>query len=578
MGILRKKQIIASFTKPVIAVVLLLLVATLSAVPAFKNTNWSDRQSERGYEEHRSQARHSHARGSQQFGRINATGERELPADVLVILVDFADVTFDMTPDYPDSLAHNADYFDRYMIHLQSYMHDVSHGQYQFNYTLSEVVTLSREMGYYGNDDDWTGIIQFAVEIVQLLDADTDFNLYDSFIIFHAGAGQESDLHHNHTDEIWSTFIDLWDMREAVEEALENDEISFPVELTEDGILTDEGVYVKELVVCPESEYQADFTEDDPVLGMLGVVCHQFGHQLGLPTLYDNVSSNGRSAGIGNWGLMGTGAWNALGYVPPMMCGWAKMYLGWETPVELAYDITDAVLDNIREDGTTPRLYKIDISETEYFLIENRQQNPDGSTSNAEGNPPSFSFELLPTGEQKYYEAGHPNEGDPRFDFMTNSYQGCEWDFYLPGLGGPDTPVIDGSGMLIWHIDEAIIEANFTTDFQYNSINGYAPHKGIDLEEADGIQHMDTNYPDMYRYGGPYDTFHEDNNNYFGMSLHPDTQELSLPTAESYYGGGQMEIYDISANGMQMTFSMRREWSLRAHYEGDNPLSPIVYR
>jgi hypothetical protein len=45
------------------------------------------------------------------------------------------------------------------------------------------------------------------------------------------------------------------------------------------------------------------------------------------------------------------------------------------------------------------RLYKIPISENEYFLIENRQQNPDNSTDPHNWQP-SYTFELLPEGEQ----------------------------------------------------------------------------------------------------------------------------------------------------------------------------------
>ncbi len=49
-----------------------------------------------------------------------------------------------------------------------------------------------------------------------------------------------------------------------------------------------------------------------------------------------------------------------------------------------------------------------------------------------------------------------------------------------------------GSGILIWHIDENVINANFTVNFDRNYVNSNALHKGVDLEEADGIQHSDT--------------------------------------------------------------------------------------
>ena len=151
---------------------------------------------------------------------------------------------------------------------------------------------------------------------------------------------------------------------------------------------------------------------------------------------------------------------------------------------------------------------------------------------------------------------------------MENTYKDCEWDFYLPGLGGPDSPVINGSGMLIWHIDENIIDANFDPDFENNSINADASHKGIDLEEADGIQHLDTAYQ-FYSWGSAYDAYREGNSTYFGKRVYKDL--FYSPTAESYYGGIPLEIFDISQSDSLMSFSVRYEWSLSADYIGENP-------
>ncbi|MCK4695263.1 MAG: immune inhibitor A, partial [Candidatus Cloacimonetes bacterium] len=336
--------------------------------------------------------------------------------------------------------------------------------------------------------------------VVEIADDQLDYNDYDAIIIIHAGAGQESDITGNNADDLWTTFL----TRRSLQAGLDPENDDFP------GIETDDGVILKEFVICPETEWHSDLTMEDPIYGLLGIITHQFGHQIGLPTLFDNDSSNGYSSGIGSFGLMGTGVWNANGFVPPLPCAWSRHYLGWEDDniVEINSSIDNLQLAfRTANDEETPKIYKINISEKEYFFLENRQQNPDGSTL---GGEPSFTFELLPEGQQDIYPPGHPNEGQPKFNFMDNTYKGCEWDFYLPGLGGPDIPVVDGSGVLIWHIDENIIEENFDPDFESNSVNADASHKGVDLEEADGIQHLDTAFQ-LYSWGSSNDSYREGN-------------------------------------------------------------------
>ena len=153
-----------------------------------------------------------------------------------------------------------------------------------------------------------------------------------------------------------------------------------------------------------------------------------------LLNLFDTASSNGASQGIGNWGLMGTGIWNANGYVPAQLDPWCRMYLNWEPVITVISDTENIPVDYfLNQNPSFNRLYKLPISSTEYFLVENRQQNPDGSTDPYTGLP-SYSFVLLPEGEQDYYEY-YPLL--PYFNFIENRYKGSEWDFMLPGLGGP---------------------------------------------------------------------------------------------------------------------------------------------
>lgn len=69
-----------------------------------------------------------------------------------------------------------------------------------------------------------------------------------------------------------------------------------------------------------------------PENGGVGVFAHEFGHDLGLPDLYD--TTGGSENGTGYWTLMSSGSWasdspNAIGDKPVHMGAWEKLALGW---------------------------------------------------------------------------------------------------------------------------------------------------------------------------------------------------------------------------------------------------------
>ncbi len=65
----------------------------------------------------------------------------------------------------------------------------------------------------------------------------------------------------------------------------------------------------------------------------IGVFCHEFGHALGLPDLYDR---NGNGQGIGYWGIMGSGNWNTP-TSPAHPCAWTLVEMGWVVPNEVTW-------------------------------------------------------------------------------------------------------------------------------------------------------------------------------------------------------------------------------------------------
>ncbi len=113
-------------------------------------------------------------------------------------------------------------------------------------------------------------------------------------------------------------------------------------------------------------------------------MCHEFGHVLGLPDLFDqsSVTADGQldpvedSAGIGKWGLMGLGT---LGWGvedgPNAFSAWSLAELGWlgidNDQLDVVTDSrTGVILEPLDRGG---RVLKIPLTLDEYFLVENRQ-------------------------------------------------------------------------------------------------------------------------------------------------------------------------------------------------------------
>ncbi len=126
-------------------------------------------------------------------------------------------------------------------------------------------------------------------------DADND-GYVDSLMVIHAGAGQEGGGGAQGDDAIWSH--------------------SWYVDYAKGGYTTWDGTKVGPYTIEPED-------------GAVGVFAHEYGHQLGLPDLYDTTYI-GESA-TGFYSLMSSGSWNGkpLGTQPANLDIWSKFVLGW---------------------------------------------------------------------------------------------------------------------------------------------------------------------------------------------------------------------------------------------------------
>lgn len=116
-------------------------------------------------------------------------------------------------------------------------------------------------------------------------------------------------------------------------------------------------------VYAMTSEYLSKPTDEINI----GGDCHEFGHLLGLPDLYD-YSDN--SNGVGVYSLMGAGSWADTGKTPTHLDAWSKYVLGFADAIE---NPTGKI--SLSDAETNPQIVKYTTSDPkEYFLVENRQK------------------------------------------------------------------------------------------------------------------------------------------------------------------------------------------------------------
>jgi M6 family metalloprotease-like protein len=263
--------------------------------------------------------------------------------NLAVILVTFPDKTTTYGPSDFSSLLFGAGAGS-----MASFYREASYGRFTVSAGPSGVVgwyTAAHNHDYYGYAGGFGPAAELAEEAVRAADAagfdfsayDQDGNGYaDSVCIIHQGAGAEASDDTN----IWSH---SWGISPY---------------------LTRSGVYVSSYVMQPEMLWGA--------ISTVGVYCHEYGHALGLPDLYDTDYT---SAGLGSWSLMAGGSWNgSSGNQPAHPDAWCKIKLGWVTPTVVTGSLTAATIPSVETTATVYKLFPNPNVTNEYFLVENRQR------------------------------------------------------------------------------------------------------------------------------------------------------------------------------------------------------------
>lgn len=162
-------------------------------------------------------------------------------------------------------------------------------------------------------------------------DADGNFDepdgYLDHFQAIHAGEGEEGN---GGEDAIWSHrwYVNPTDYG-----------ITGPMVQADDGTTTH--LKLGGARIGQSKYWIGDYTTE-PENGGLGVFTHEFGHDLGLPDLYDTAGGDNSTA---FWTLMSGGSWmnhggEDLGSTPSQMGPWEKLQLGW-----LDYRVVDEGAD-----------------------------------------------------------------------------------------------------------------------------------------------------------------------------------------------------------------------------------------
>lgn len=358
---------------------------------------------------------------------------------VLVILVNFQDRALITTED-----EWNAKFFGA-TDSVKSYYAEASYGDLiiapaaETYGTANDgvvVVTLGYDHPNGSSDQYVYDAIMAAAPYVNFADFDTNGNGYISFDELHiavVAAGDETSYGDcSPTPSVWAhedSFVD------GTEPVVSGEKVA---DWSGNGGYTTFG------------EMHCDSSESDYLAGghqaTIGIPSHELGHDLGLPDLYD--TSDEDIAGVGDWSIMSTGAWNAsggyAGSSPAHPDPWSRWYEGWITPTQIS--------------GYSPGM----------------------NIPQIETSPTVFQFLDNPYGVDWLFES-HPGTGEY---FLAENRQKIGYDAGIPGCG-----------LLIWHIDESVTDTN--------SANAIDPPL-VYLEQADGLGQLNIDTGNRGDAGDPF--------------------------------------------------------------------------
>jgi M6 family metalloprotease-like protein len=299
---------------------------------------------------------------AQQTRAAKAAGAVKGNRHFLVILVEFSDLAYSTCED-PNAafsaLLNEPGYSENGGTgSAHDYFLENSNGRFEPVFDVFGPVKLPNKKSYYGSND-YSGNDKRPEEALidgcRLLDEDIDFSRYDSdgdgevdmVLMYYAGYGEADSYDQN---AIWPHEWALSGQGES---------------LSLDGVKID-------TYSCTNEKNGPGTGNVDKMCG-IGTACHEFGHALGLPDMYDTDgdSSSGEAGGLYSYSVMCSGSYNNMGRTPPYYCFEERKFLGWMSDSDcLEFEKTGTYSIQPVNSQMIYRTYTD--MDGEYFLYENR--------------------------------------------------------------------------------------------------------------------------------------------------------------------------------------------------------------
>jgi len=317
----------------------------------------------------------------------------------LIILADFDDMPHEdglnTVPEDFDTLLFSLDYTP--IGSMTDYYLETSYGQVILLGEVTQWYRMPELYAYYVDGQRGFGTYprnaqRLTEDAVLIADPDVDFSIYDNdgdgqvdaLFIVHAGPGYEDTGNVNYIhSHAWVTSYHI------------------PVD----------GVTVRRYSMEPEETGSGQ-------LITIGVFCHEFGHVLGLPDLYDYDYD---SDGVGMWSIMAGGSWGGGGARPVHFDAWCKTQLGWVAPQVVQEQMQQEQIDAVEIDPDIYQLFSLGIPTYEYFLVENRRWISFDMSLPGEGLLIFHVDDTVPNNNNQLHYKVAVEQADGEFDLENNN-------------------------------------------------------------------------------------------------------------------------------------------------------------